>query len=405
MKQVDIIIVGGGAAGFFAAINATLKNPDLKVIILEQSKDVLNKVKISGGGRCNVTHACFDPKLLTSYYPRGQKELLGPFHIFGAHDTINWFGNHGVNLYTEPDGCMFPVTNNSETIIQCFLQLAGKYLIEVVKTSKVKDFKYLKDEKIKFEVLTDTNTYTSRMLMLATGSSSFVWNMLERHGYKIVAPCPSLFTFNLPQHPICKLMGLVVKQTRVAIQNSKIVTEGPLLVTHWGLSGPAVLKASAWGATILAERNYDFNVIIDWVPQTEVSDIHNLKETLAKKKVISNAQFGLPSRLWQFLTEDVVSDTEKNWASLSKNEMEGIIRQLKRCPFQVKGKTTFKEEFVTAGGVALDQVNFKSFESKLHPGLFMAGEVLNIDAVTGGFNFQAAWTGGYLAGIRMADSI
>jgi len=405
MNQQDIIIVGGGAAGFFAAINAKIKNPELKVTILEQSKEVLNKVKISGGGRCNVTHNCFDPKLLINYYPRGQKELLGPFHVFGAQDTVSWFENHGVKLYTEPDGCIFPVSNNSDTIIQCFLKLASKYSIDIIKNAKVKKINYISGELFKFEVHTDEVCYHARLLLIATGSSTFVWNMLEILGYEIIPPCPSLFTFNLPQHPICELMGLVVKNVKVNIQNSQIITEGPLLITHWGLSGPGVLKASAWGATLLAERNYDFTVYVDWIPNIDDSNIYSLRESMAKKKVTANAQFGLPARLWQFLIEQILTDKEKNWASLSKNEMKDIVIQLKKCAFPVKGKTTFKEEFVTAGGVALHQVNFKNFESKLHPGLFMAGEVLNIDAVTGGFNFQAAWTGGYVAGMQMGKSV
>lgn len=404
MDSQDIIIIGGGAAGFFSAINAKIKSPHLKVTILEQSKDVLNKVRISGGGRCNATHHCFDPKLLTAYYPRGQRELLGPFHVFGAQDTVTWFEQNGVKLYTEPDGCMFPVSNSSDTIIQCFLQLAKKYQIEIVTNAKVKDFTcHDESNNYRFEVMTDKAFYHAKMLMLATGSSPFIWNMLEHKGYEIVHPCPSLFTFNLPNHPISKLMGLVVKNASVSIENSKITTDGPLLITHWGLSGPAILKASAWGATLLAERNYDFTAYVDWIPNIKTEEITQLRETMAKKKVTSNHLFGLPARLWQFLMESILTDKEKNWASLTKNEMSNIITQLKKCPFAVKGKTTFKEEFVTAGGVALHQINFKTFESKIHSGLYMAGEVINIDAVTGGFNFQAAWTGGYIAAMSMAE--
>lgn len=402
MNTWDVIIIGGGAAGFFAAINAKIHNADLRIVILEQSKDVLNKVRISGGGRCNVTHNCFDSRTLTSYYPRGQRELLGPFHIFNAKDTVTWFEDNGVKLYTEPDGCMFPVSNSSDSIIQCFMHLARKYHIEVIKNAKVKDFTYNEEKKHKFEVVADDQLYSSSMLMIATGSSPFVWSMLENHGYKIVPPCPSLFTFNLPQHPISTLMGLVVKNVQVSIKDSKIVTDGPLLITHWGLSGPAILKASAWGATLLAERKYDFTAFVDWIPEVGKEEITSMRESMAKKKVTANALFGLPARLWQFLIEQVLVDKEKNWASLSKVEMSDIVTQLKKCSFAVKGKTTFKEEFVTAGGVSLDQINFKTFGSKLHPGLYMAGEVINIDAVTGGFNFQAAWTGGYIAAMDMA---
>ena len=352
-----------------------------------------------------MTHNCFDLRTLTSYYPRGQRELLGPFHIFNAKDTVTWFEDNGVKLYTEPDGCMFPVSNSSDTIIQCFMHLARKYHIEVIKNAKVKDFTYNEEKKHKFEVVADDQLYRSSILMIATGSSPFVWSMLENHGYKIVPPCPSLFTFNLPQHPISTLMGLVVKNVLVSIKDSKIVTDGPLLITHWGLSGPAILKASAWGATLLAERKYDFTAFVDWIPEVGKEEITSMRESMAKKKVTANALFGLPARLWQFLIEQVLVDKEKNWASLSKVEMSDIVTQLKKCSFAVKGKTTFKEEFVTAGGVSLDQINFKTFGSKLHPGLYMAGEVINIDAVTGGFNFQAAWTGGYIAAMDMARNV
>ena len=404
-KKCDIIIVGGGAAGFFAAINAKINNPNLSVTILEQSKEVLNKVRISGGGRCNVTNACFDPRELTGYYPRGAKELLGPFHIFGSRETVIWFENYNVSLYTEPNGCMFPVSNNSDTIIRCFLDQATKLGIKIIRNVKVKDFQSGTNSASTFTVFTEYGDFTSRFLMLATGSSPFVWNMLEKHGYKIVAPVPSLFTFNLPKHPICDLMGLVVQDVNVKIKETKICTDGPLLITHWGLSGPAVLKASAWGATILSDRNYNFTVTVDWIPATNSDTIDSLRNSLSKKKVISNPQFGIPTRLWHFLISKALTDIEKNWASLSKKEMGEIITQLKNCPFVVQGKTTFKEEFVTAGGVELQQINFRTFESRLHPGLFLAGEVINIDALTGGFNFQAAWTGGYLAGVEMAKRI
>ncbi len=403
MKVADIIIVGGGAAGFFAAVTAGLKHVGLTVIILEQSKDVLQKVKISGGGRCNVTHHCPDPKTLVQYYPRGAKELLGPFYTFGPLQTIAWFKEHGVALKTEADGRMFPVSDSSETIINCFKGLTQKLGIEVLTNQKVKNYVYHSEDKYAFEVRTEGMVYSCRRLMIATGSSPFIWAMLAKHGYKIVDPVPSLFTFNLGKHSICTLMGLSVPRVTVHLKGTKIRTEGPLLITHWGLSGPAVLKASAWGATVLAEKQYQFEVIIDWIPDVPDTALPMLRESMSRKKVLAHAQFGIPSRLWQYLISSAISDPEKNWASLSKQEMQFIISVLKNYEVRVSGKTTFKEEFVTAGGVDLQQINFRTFESKSQPGLFLAGEVLHIDAVTGGFNFQAAWTGGYLAGQAMAE--
>ncbi|MBK8621266.1 MAG: NAD(P)/FAD-dependent oxidoreductase [Saprospiraceae bacterium] len=403
MIQKDIIIIGGGAAGFFAAINAKELNPGLKISILEQAATVLNKVRISGGGRCNVTHHCFDPKELTGYYPRGQKELLGPFYSFGANDTVEWFESRGVKLYTEPDGCMFPVSNNSDSIIQCFLKACSDYDIEIINRAKMKDFTVQEAEEYKFSIFTETGTYQAKKMMVATGSSPFMWNLLEQKGYNIVSPLPSLFTFNIPEHPIRNLMGLVVTDGKVTIEDSKISTTGPILITHWGLSGPAVLKASAWGARLLGEKNYHFRILVDWIPKISEDDIRALKDSMAKKKVITNARYDIPARLWTFLTESVLTDKDKNWASLSKEELNLLVKQLKNYALEVKGKTTFKEEFVTAGGVSLSQIHFKSFESKIHKGLYMAGEVIDIDAVTGGFNFQAAWTGGFLAGKSMAE--
>lgn len=398
----DIIVIGGGAAGFFAAINANMLNPGLSILILEQTKDVLGKVRISGGGRCNVTHHCFDAKMLTGYYPRGHKELLGPFFAFGAMETIEWFESRGIKLYTETDGCMFPVSNSSETIIRCFTEAAEKAGIEVITRAKVKDFMYSADETRPFSIFTEQGTMHSRMLLLATGASPFIWRMMESKGYSIVPPCPSLFTFNLPGHPITALMGIVVENARVSLTGFPVVTDGPLLITHWGLSGPAVLKASAWGARFLFEKNYEAEALVDWIPTVKHEEILALREKMARKKVVSNNCFNLPGRLWQFLTKSVLTDTEKNWASLTKQEIADIVQHLKACSFPVKGKTTYKEEFVTAGGIDLSQIHFKTFESKIHPGLFIAGEVLDIDAVTGGFNFQAAWTGGYLAARAMA---
>lgn len=404
MIKQDVIIIGGGAAGFFAAIHAKIKEPRLNVTILEQAQTVLKKVKISGGGRCNVTHHCFDARELTSFYPRGNKELLGPFYSFGTQDTVQWFEERGVPLYTESDGCMFPVANDSEVIIQCFLKEARKYNIQILTSQKVRKIDYQPDSEFKYLITTDKDVFTSHMSMIATGSVPSMWHILQGIGYQIVPPVPSLFTFNMPDTGITELMGIVVSNAAVRIKDSHVTTHGPVLITHWGLSGPAILKASAWGAVILAERNYQFSIEVDWIPLVNLDDIKNQKNLAGNKKLLANPLFGLPIRLWKHLLGDLLSDKDKNWASLSKNELNNIVQQLKKCPFRVSGKTTFKEEFVTAGGVDLTQLNFKTFESKKHPGLFMAGEVLNIDAVTGGFNFQAAWTGGYLAGCSMAQS-
>lgn len=402
MIQQDVIIIGGGAAGFFAAINAKSHQPELKITILEQAQTVLKKVKISGGGRCNVTHHCFDARELVTYYPRGHKELLGPFHTFGAKDTVQWFEERNVPLYTEPDGCMFPVANDSEVIIQCFLKEAREKDIQILTSQKVKDISYHPDKRYGYQVFTDKGIFEAHMLLIATGSTPSMWHILARLGYRIVAPVPSLYTFNMPENKITELMGIVVPEASVRILNSNIRTEGPVLITHWGLSGPAILKASAWGAVFLAERQYEFSIEVDWIPRISAEEIKSQRENMGGKNVLSHSLFGLPVRLWKHLLWNVTEDKEKKWASLSKIEMTHIIQQLKHSPFNISGKTTFKEEFVTAGGVDLTQLNFKTFESKLHPGLYMAGEVLNIDAVTGGFNFQAAWTGGYLAGRSMA---
>lgn len=404
MTGYDVVVVGGGAAGFFAAINICELRPEMKVLILEQSKEVLNKVRISGGGRCNVTHACFDPKELTTYYPRGNRELLGPFYNFGAADTVNWFDQHGVQLKTERDGRMFPATDNSETIIACFKKYARKYGIEVKLNTKVKDFTYNTANRDRFTIHTDSEIYSSQYLIISTGSSQFIWNMIQAKGFEIITPVPSLFTFNMPGHPLCKLMGVVAPYAKVYIEGTSITSEGPVLVTHWGLSGPAVLKASAWGAVQLAKMKYDFQVLIDWIPAVPDTEITALRNAMAKKKVISNPRFDVPARMWEFLVDTVLNDKDKNWASLSKSELSAIITQLKAYRVHIKGKTTFKEEFVTAGGVALHQINFKTFETKKIAGLYMAGEVLDIDAVTGGFNFQAAWTGGYLVAKDIASA-
>ncbi len=392
MQNFDIIAIGGGAVGFFAAINAAILNPTLKIAILEQGNDVLSKVRVSGGGRCNLTHDCHDPKLLIKYYPRGHKELLGPFYNFGPEDTRQWFDDHGVPTKVEEDGRVFPTSNTSESIISCFMTLCEQYHIEVKTSQKVVDISMSKP----YVVTTKKDVFTCQYLVIATGSVPSMWSLLQSKGYDIIEPVPSLFTFQMHDHPICALQGLSVKDVSIKIPEAGIQTEGALLVTHWGVSGPVILKASAWGAVPLAKLDYQFEMEVDWIPKIQMQEIEQLRNTASKKIVATSSPYAaIPLRLWKFLMDYAQIPPIKNYASLTKGEMQTIVTVLKKCPFRVDGKATFKAEFVTAGGVALSQINFKTFESKRHENVYFAGEVLNIDAVTGGFNFQAAWTGAY----------
>jgi predicted Rossmann fold flavoprotein len=395
-QTFDLVIIGGGAAGFFTATNVAERNPSTRILILEQSKEVLNKVRISGGGRCNVTHACYEAKALATFYPRGHRELIGPFSRFGPQDTVDWFASHGVAIKTEADGRMFPETDMSQTIIDCFLNICQQYEVTVKTHSKVTDIKFIDEKSDTYTVITDEATYHCPTLVITAGSSPNIWRIMEQQGYEISTAVPSLFTFNLPYNPICALMGVAVQDATVHIKNTKTTTSGPLLITHWGLSGPAILKASSWGARDLADMNHKFDIIIDWAPKTSIDDITSLRTTYAKKKVVANAPTQMPSRLWHYKFEQLKINPDKQWADLTKIEMNNLVDTIKKDTYAVSGKTTFKEEFVTAGGVALSQVNFKTFGSKKHPNLYMAGEILDIDGVTGGFNFQAAWTGAHL---------
>lgn len=398
-NRFDIIIIGGGAAGFFTAINVVEKNPFYNVAILERGKDVLTKVKISGGGRCNVTHAEFIPKELSLNYPRGEKELLGPFHTFMTGDTIEWFEKRGVELKIEEDGRMFPVTDSSQTIIDCFITETKRLEIPVIRNTSVK-----KIEKSKNDWLLHTNNgdFVSEKIVIASGSNPKIWKLLEELGHNIIEPVPSLFTFNISDPRIENLAGISVNAS-ISVLNGKkklLFNEGPLLVTHRGLSGPAVLKLSAWGARQLNELNYQFHLKVNWLHEIEYEDaldrIQLFSHEFAKKTIFKYAQFGLPKRLWQRIVQSSNIPDALKWADISKKQMQDLTNQLTEAKFYVKGKSTFKEEFVTAGGVDLKEVNFKKFNSKIHPNLFFAGEVLNIDAITGGFNFQNAWTGAYI---------
>ncbi|OAD91669.1 flavoprotein [Aequorivita soesokkakensis] len=400
MKQADVIIIGGGAAGFFTAINAAEKNPKLKIIILERGKEVLTKVKVSGGGRCNVTHAEFLPKELTQNYPRGEKELLGPFHTFMTGDTIEWFEKRGVELKIEEDGRMFPVSDSSQTIINCFLFEAKKFGIDILLNQSVKKIQKEADH---FIINTTTDTYSAEKIVVATGSNPKIWQLLEGLGHTIIPAVPSLFTFNIKDSRIIDLPGLSTDASvKVLDEKGKTVLEssGPLLITHWGMSGPAILKLSAWGARVLEPLNYHFKIEVNWLntlSEEEVLDaLKELKLLQGKQTIYKYAQFDLPKRLWQSIIKSSGIDERLTWADATRENLQNIANQLTGGIFEVAGKSTFKEEFVTAGGVDLKEVNFKTFESRICKNVYFAGEVLNIDAITGGFNFQNAWTGGFI---------
>ena len=405
MAHYDVLIVGGGAAGFFTAINLANFNRELKIAILERGKTVLSKVRISGGGRCNVTHAEFIPKELTLNYPRGEKELLGPFHRFMTGDTIGWFAERGVALKTEEDGRMFPVTDNSETIIDCFLSETRRLGIEVLTGQPVKNIQ--KNDESWLIESTKAN-FTCDKLVIATGSNPKMWEILERLGHKMVNPVPSLFTFNIKDPRIKDLAGISTF-AEVKIPNSGLESEGPLLITHWGMSGPGILKLSAWGARELNDCDYRFSILVNWVPgfnpDTILEELRGIKESSAKQKVAKYAQFELPKRLWVRLVMAAAISDDEVWANVSKAQLDQLAFQLTKGEFQVNGKSTFKDEFVTAGGVDLKEIDFKNFRSKKYDSLFLAGEVLNIDAITGGFNFQNAWTGGYIAAKAIAGAL
>jgi predicted Rossmann fold flavoprotein len=400
-SKYDIIIVGGGAAGFFTAINIADKNPKYKIAILERGKSVLEKVRISGGGRCNVTHAEFIPKELAKNYPRGEKELLGPFHQFCSGDTIEWFEKRGVELKIEDDGRMFPVSNSSETIINCFLSEVKKHKIDVLTSQSVQSI--FQGENY-WKVETNHETFSCQKLIMATGSNPKIWDLLSEIGHTIVSPVPSLFTFNIKDARIAALMGISAFGN-VKIKNTKLEAAGPILITHWGLSGPGILRLSAWGANLLAEKKYQFAIVVNWLNDftfdETLENLRDLKISESKKTISKKSPYELSNRLWESLCNASGITTETKWADVTKNQLTNLANQLTNCELQVNGKSTFKEEFVTAGGIGLKEINFKTMESKLFPNLFFAGEIVNIDAITGGFNFQNAWTSGFILSQNM----
>ncbi len=402
MKKV--IIIGGGAAGFFTAINAKEMNPELDITILEKGKEVLQKVKISGGGRCNVTHACFEPKELVQFYPRGEKELLGPFHQFMTGDTFEWFENNGIPLKIEKDNRVFPESNSSQTIVDCFLNKTKRLGISVLKNHGVTT---IQKQANSWLVITKKQQFVCDAVVMAAGSSKKVWELSKALRHSIISPVPSLFTFNIKDNRIKDLLGISVPNATVQLEDTNLEASGPLLITHWGMSGPAILKLSAFGARVLAEKNYEYQVQVDWLSRPThkiVNVLLNLKKKHSKKQVIVRSPFEeIPKRLWERFVLATTVKTTFNWADVSHEQIDALANQLTKSIFTAKGKSTFKEEFVTAGGVDLKEINFKNFESKLHNNLFFVGEVLNIDAVTGGFNFQNAWTGGWLCAKALAS--
>lgn len=402
----QLAVIGGGAAGFFCAVNAARMNPALKVVIIEKTNKLLSKVKVSGGGRCNVTHACFDIAEMSKKYPRGQNFVKKTFHQFFTTGTIQWFEERGVKLKTEADGRMFPVTDSSQTVIDCLLKEANRYNVEILLQTEVRS---LKSEREKFQIeLSGLRLLTSDFVCIASGGypKSSMFNWLTGLGHSIEEPVPSLFTFNLPGHSITKLMGVSLENVIVKITGSKLEQEGAILITHWGLSGPAILKLSAWGARELGAMSYEFSIIVNWIPefneQSMKGKFQELRNINASQKVIGKINFGLPNRLWEFLAEQSGVTKEMRWADLSTAVRNKFVKNICAYECEVKGKTTFKEEFVTAGGIKLNEVDANTMMSKKVPDLFFAGEVLDADGITGGFNFQHAWTSGWIAAKTIA---
>ncbi|UYZ59915.1 BaiN/RdsA family NAD(P)/FAD-dependent oxidoreductase [Hymenobacter latericus] len=403
----DVAVLGGGAAGFFGAIACAEANPALNVILLEKTTKLLSKVRVSGGGRCNVTHHCFSPAQLVQFYPRGGKHLKEPFKQFGAQDTVQWFERRGVRLKTEPDGRMFPVTDSSETVARCLEQAAQRAGVRVLTGTAAERIEPLAGGGFCLHLSGNQELRVQRLLVATGGNAkSAAYDWLRHLGHSICEPVPSLFTFNVPNSPLKELMGVSVPHARVLLAGEKLEYEGPLLVTHWGVSGPSVLKLSAWGARRLHELQYTGTALVSWVPTYTEESMRQWLQTFrtenGKKIVAANPLFGLPQRLWRTLVEQAGIGAEVRWSELAGKLQNRLLELLLRTPLQVRGKTTFKEEFVTCGGVPLGEIDLKTMESRQVPGLYFAGEVLDIDGITGGFNFQAAWTTGYLAGRAMA---
>lgn len=411
---MKVIVIGGGAAGFFGAISCAEANPKLEVILLEAGRKPLAKVRISGGGRCNVTHHCFEPARLVENYPRGGKALRGAFTRFQPQDTVQWYRSRGVKLKTEADGRMFPTTDSSSTIVNCLMQAAERAGVDLRTGVGVKSVKQLVDSKGKsyFQVeLKNGRVMECDRLLIATGSNPLGYRWAKNLGHKIESSVPSLFTFNIKDSRLKDLAGVSVARALVKLGSGKNKLEqtGALLITHWGISGPAVLKLSAWGARFLHELKYDSSLQINWLPEHNLESLKQVlvefKQTNPKKKIVNSCPVTLPKRLWQSLVRYIEIKPEKVWSQISKKELNKLAIEIIGGQYEIKGKGVFKDEFVTCGGVSLKEVNFKTMESKKCPGLYFAGEILDIDGVTGGFNFQSAWTTSWLAGKAIASSV
>ena len=414
MKQNQLVVIGGGAAGFFTAVNAARMNPALKVTLLVKSSKLLSKVRVSGGGRCNVTHHCFEIEGMIKNYPRGAHFLKKAFHHFFTTDTIRWFEERGVALKTEGDGRMFPVSNHSETIIECLLTEANRYEVDIRMNAEVKEIK-INDEQAqhagnkRFRIcFSDSGFLDADFICIACGGypklSQYSWMQTTAH--HIESPVPSLFTFNMPGNAITGLMGISVEKVIARIAGMKLIAAGPLLITHWGMSGPCILRLSAWGATELAANQYHFTLLINWVPEFTESELRKAwpawRQQYGANKIYQHHPFALPARLWHYLLHQSKIAEAQRWSELLTKQQNTLIQLLTSAPFEVKGKTTFKEEFVTCGGIDLSEVDVNTMQSKKHPGLFFAGEIMNVDGITGGFNFQHAWTSGWIAAKAVA---
>lgn len=396
-----LVVVGGGAAGFFCAVNAAEMYPDLDIVLLEKSSKFLAKVAVSGGGRCNVTQACSSISEMLKAYPRGSRFLKKAFYQFFTNDTIDWFERHGVALKTEFDGRMFPTTNTSETVVQCLLNKAGQLGVRLHTNTAVQNLRRVGDG---FEIVVGkAEVIMADYVCLACGGFPKLsqYDLFKELALPVVPPVPSLFTFNLPNHPIRSLMGISVPEAEIKLTQSKLKTTGPVLITHWGLSGPAVLKLSALAARVIAEKNYRFGIQINWLPELNEEHLRQMlmqyRQQHGAAKVSGKNPFGLPARLWQFFMGIAEIDEAINWADMPAKAQNRLTKILCAYEIEVNGKTTFKEEFVTAGGIALDEIDPQTMMCKKYPGLFFAGEILDIDGVTGGYNFQNAWTTGFIA--------